>query len=59
MGFTGREAGEIMGMSESTLLRRYKDPEGPRTREESDRLVDLMRVLREGYQLYGTPELLW
>lgn len=57
MGFTGREVGEIMGMSESTLLRRYKDPEGPLTREESDRLVDLMRVLREGYQLYGNPEL--
>jgi len=53
MGFTNKEIGEIMGMSESTMLRRYKDPDALLTREESDKLVDLMRVLTEGYQLYG------
>lgn len=57
MGFTHKEISEMMGISESTLLRRYKASKQTLTREETDRLIGIAEVIAHGMDVYESVDL--
>lgn len=58
LGLTVKETAELMNVSESTLLRRYKDPQAALSRHESDIFLHLMEVITEGLKVYEDMTLL-
>jgi putative toxin-antitoxin system antitoxin component (TIGR02293 family) len=52
LGLSVKEMARIMNMSESTLLRRYKNINAPLNDHESDILMHLLQVIREGLEVY-------
>jgi putative toxin-antitoxin system antitoxin component (TIGR02293 family) len=58
LGLTVKETAELMNVSESTLLRRYKDPQAALSRHESDIFQHLMEVITEGLKVYEDVALL-
>ena len=58
LGLTGKEMARIMDMSESTLLRRYRDKEAMLSPHQSDILAHLMLVVIEGLSVYESMPVL-
>lgn len=58
LGLTVQEMARIMDLSESTLLRRYREKGALLTPHQSDILAHLQQVIREGLAVYETMPLL-
>ena len=56
LGLTNKETTELMGLSESTLIRRYKpvNVEHRLTRDETDKLIHVAKVVARGREVYGS-----
>ncbi|MBC7921641.1 MAG: DUF2384 domain-containing protein [Ferruginibacter sp.] len=55
LGLTNKEVTGLMGLSESTLIRRYKpaNAEHRLTRDETDKLIHVAKVVARGLEVYG------
>ncbi len=58
LGLTNREVTQLMGLSESTLIRRYKAVNADQrlTRDETDKLIHVSKVVARGMEVFESEE---